>query len=246
MQGVKRTLAVLEAVAGFGRPVGVGELARQLDLPKSTVQRLLWALSEAGWIRSDGEEQTRWSLTSRALIVGQQGSREGALREAALQPMRALRDLTGETVTLQVPGPDFTMVQIERVDSEQAVRTFVALGAKWPLSTTAGGLAYLANMPPAFVDEYLGLPIAALTDRTVTDPDEIRASLRDAEMRGYAINEGQNRPGVCAVGCVVRYRTAEPAAVLGISVPESRFDEARGEQLGEEVQRTARLIESRL
>jgi len=58
MQGIQRVFAVLEAVAQH-QPAGVGELSMIFGLPKSTVQRHLWALSDAGWIGPVGEEFTR-------------------------------------------------------------------------------------------------------------------------------------------------------------------------------------------
>ena len=50
MRNVLSTLRVLEEVA-TRQTVGVGELARVLNMPKSSVQRALHALNSAGWIR---------------------------------------------------------------------------------------------------------------------------------------------------------------------------------------------------
>lgn len=246
MQGVQRVLRVLEAVSAADGPIGVGELARSVDLPKSTLQRHLWALSEAGWIRSVGTEHTKWTLTSRALLIGQRGSREGAIREVALDPMRTLRDDVNETVTLQVPSADFTMVQIERVDTSQAVRTYSQLGSSWPCFATAGGMAYLATLPDETLDEALRGPLPELTPDTITDPGAIRERLNRARELGYAVNIGQNRVGVCAVGCVVRDVSGDPIAALGISMPESRFDERQVPGWAEMLLETATAIQQRL
>jgi len=245
MQGVQRALSILEAVADT-QPAGVGELARMLTLPKSTVQRHLWALSDAGWIRPVGEEYTRWVLTSRALLVGQRGSREGRLREVALEPMRALRDVTSETITLQVPASELDMVQIERVDSQMAVRTYAALGQVTPMPVTSGGLAYLAALDDHAVERALERPLPQLTARTVTDARAIRERIATVRQRGYAVNIGQNRLGVCAVGAAIRDLDRQPIAGLGISIPESRFDEERLPWWGEQLLATVKVIESHL
>lgn len=245
MQGVQRVLSILEAVADT-QPAGVGELARMLELPKSTVQRHLWALSDAGWIRPVGEEYTRWILTSRALLIGQRGSREGTLREAALGPMRALRDITSETVTLQVPANEIDMVQIERVDSPLPVRTYAALGQLTPMPVTSGGMAFLAALDDNFVERAIERPLPQLTPRTVTDKGAIRKRIETVRQRGYAVNIGQNRLGVCAVGAAIRDLDRQPIAGLGISIPESRFDEKRLPWWGEQLLATVKVIESHL
>lgn len=157
MQGIERGLRVLEAVAE-NQPVGVGELSRTLQLPKSTVQRTLQALASAGWIRSDGSEYTRWKLTSRALAVGRRGWDKGDLRTVALEPMRELRDLTNETITLQIRDGVERVVQIERMDSHQAVRTFIKVGSTWQLPHTSGGMAIMARYRTTRSTEFFPIP----------------------------------------------------------------------------------------
>src|ERR1700759_4054074 len=50
MDSVKTALKVLEQLA-LAAPAGVSDLARAIDAPKSTIQRDLTTLHEAGWIR---------------------------------------------------------------------------------------------------------------------------------------------------------------------------------------------------
>lgn len=73
MQSVLNALRVLEEVAAR-QPVGVADLARALDLPKSSAQRALRTLDTAGWIRPAGGEVTRWVLTTKALQVGRRAT----------------------------------------------------------------------------------------------------------------------------------------------------------------------------
>ncbi|ABG92154.1 transcriptional regulator [Rhodococcus jostii RHA1] len=245
MQGIERGLRVLEAVAE-SQPVGVGELSRTLQLPKSTVQRTLQALASAGWIRSDGSEYTRWKLTSRALAVGRRGWDKGDLRTVALEPMRELRDLTNETITLQVRDGAERVVQIERMDSHQAVRTFIKVGSTWQLPHTSGGMAIMACLPDDEVDRILSSPIQQLTPQTDTDPESIRKKIEEIRRVGYAVNVNQNRMGVCAVGAAVLGEGGCPVGGIGISMPETRFDENRVPWWGKQVSDTAANVSSLL
>lgn len=245
MQGIQRVFAVLEAVAQH-QPAGVGELSKIIGLPKSTVQRHLWALADAGWIRPVGEEFTRWTLTSKALMVGQRGSREGQLREVALGPMRHLRDTTGETITLQVPSTTRDMVQIERVDSLQPVRTYVVLGQVTPMYATSGGLAYLAHLPSDEQDRALDGQLEALTSRTVTEKKEILQALKEVKERGYSVNIAMNRDGVCAVGAAIVDANGEAMGGMSISMPESRFDRRKVSTWGHRVVAAAQEIQRHL
>lgn len=54
MESVKTALRVLEAVVDTPL-VGVSELARRLNEPKTTIQRCLTTLHEAGYVRPSGD-----------------------------------------------------------------------------------------------------------------------------------------------------------------------------------------------
>ncbi|MCX5250588.1 helix-turn-helix domain-containing protein [Streptomyces sp. NBC_00201] len=64
MKSLTRSLRVLEAVARH-QPVTVGELTKLFGLPKSTVQRTLVTPAEAGWLRANRKDTTRWEIGAR-------------------------------------------------------------------------------------------------------------------------------------------------------------------------------------
>jgi IclR family acetate operon transcriptional repressor len=103
VRSVMTALRVLDEVAAR-EPIGVGELARLLELPKSSVQRTLRTLPTAGWIHPAGAESTRWGLTTHILRTGQRATGGLGLRDVAVPVMEELRSATQETVHLVVPS----------------------------------------------------------------------------------------------------------------------------------------------
>ena len=71
---------VVEALAARRRSES-GRLARRLEMPKTSTHRSLETLAHAGWVTSTGEDQVRWSLTNRALIVGLSTASAGNLAD---------------------------------------------------------------------------------------------------------------------------------------------------------------------
>ena len=95
MTNVLRTLAVCEAVSEH-QPIGVRELARAIDQPRSSVQRALDTLHAAGWlVRTD---DGRWSLSLRTAVIGGRAGEAGALRELARPTMEQLRHTSEESL----------------------------------------------------------------------------------------------------------------------------------------------------
>ncbi|TYB61876.1 IclR family transcriptional regulator [Nonomuraea sp. PA05] len=231
MQNVINALRVLEEVADR-QPIGVGELARGLGLPKSTVQRSLKTLHEAGWIRPAGGEVTRWQVTSKALQVARRT--ELGLRDAAVPVMEELRQRTGETIHLMVPEGD-AVVLIERLETDKPLRIVLPLGIRLPLHASANGKAVLAHLArsPGELPGY--------TDTTITDPHVLRAELDAVLARGYADNRGEWRSDIAAVAAAV-LGPAGPVASLSVSTPASRMTEELRAEYGKLVTQAARTL----
>jgi len=181
-QSVRNALRVLEQVSADGA-VGVSDLARELELPKSTVQRTLATLRSAGWLRQDS--QSRWALTLRCATIGRHAVREHDIRSIA-QPVAAeLRDRTHETVRYFLIQ-DESLVHLGSAESDLAVRSVESdfAGASL-LHATAVGRAALAAMPVEQAERVLERPLAPVTPKTIIDPHALRAEIEATRRRGW-------------------------------------------------------------
>ncbi|WP_055712462.1 IclR family transcriptional regulator [Streptomyces torulosus] len=244
MKSVTRSLRILEAVAQH-QPVTVGELTKIFGLPKSTVQRTLVTLAEAGWLRASRKDTTRWEIGARVLAVRPAALQGSSLFAAAREPMVRLRDQVNETIHLSVPDALDGMVVVDRVDCAHAVRTFHAIGDLSPLHATAVGRAILAHLPKQDVEELLAGGLERFSDTTPVDPAELRADLGRIRTEGYAVNDNQFRPGVCAIAAPVLDEDGTPLASVAISMPDSRYDAERTPEWGQLVTETTAEIARR-
>jgi IclR family acetate operon transcriptional repressor len=244
MRNVLNTLRVLEEVASR-QPIGVGELARLLNMPKSSVQRALVTLNTAGWIRPAPGQVTRWLMTTRALAVGGRANGDLDLRGAALPIMEDLRRHTEETIHLTVPE-DGKMVLIERLETDKPVRTSMALGHALPLHASANGKAVLAYSSPEVISQLLADELPRYTDTTITDPDELRAELAEIRGRGFAVNHGEWRSDVGSVAAAVMGGHEKPIASLSVNIPISRLTEESEAAFGAAVSEAASSLSAQL
>jgi IclR family acetate operon transcriptional repressor len=244
MKSVTRSLRILEAVAQQ-QPVTVGELAKHFGLPKSTVQRTLVTLHEAGWLRASRGDTTRWEIGARVLAVRPAALQGSSLFAAAREPMMRLRDAVNETVHLSVLDGLQGMVVVDRADCDRAVRTFHQIGDTSPLHATAIGKAVLAHLRASEVAEVLARGLQGYGEATITDPDLLRAELERVRRDGYAVNRNQYRADVCAIAAPILERDGTPLAGVAVSMPDSRFDPDRVPELGRAVAETAAEITGR-
>ncbi|WP_461059847.1 IclR family transcriptional regulator [Streptomyces pseudoechinosporeus] len=244
MKSVTRSLRILEAVAQH-QPVTVGELTKLFGLPKSTVQRTLVTLNEAGWLRANRKDTTTWEIGARVLAVRPAALQGSSLFAAAREPMLRLRDTVNETIHLCVPDAPQCMVVVDRVDCDHVVRTYHAIGDTSPLHATATGHAVLAYLPKADIDEIVTRGLESYSDSTPTDPAQLRADLRRVRTDGYAVNRNQYLPGVCAIAAPVLDDDGSPLASVVVSMPDSRYDPERLPELGRLVAGAAAEITAR-
>jgi IclR family acetate operon transcriptional repressor len=244
MKSVTRSLRMLEAVAQH-QPVTVGELTKLFGLPKSTVQRTLVTLNEAGWLRASRGDTTRWEIGARVLAVRPAAHQGSSLFAAAREPMCRLRDAVNETIHLSVPDGLRCMVMVDRVDCNQPVRTYHQVGDTSPMHATATGHAVLAHLSAEEVDEVIAHGLDSYGEETITDAQLLRDELDRVRQDGYALNRNQYLPDVAAIAAAIRGADGVPVATVAISMPASRFEPDKLEQWGRMVADAAAEISTR-
>lgn len=233
VRAAERVLATLEALAEH-QPIGVGALARVLGDDKSAVQRALVTLAATGWIRPDGSDQTRWELTTRALVVAHHVQRRSGLRQHARPTLEALRDETGETIILAVPDAHRVVI-IDVVESRHLVRTAPHVGMVIPPATSATGQAILAAMDDkqrrAFDD---GLPQQVLDE------------LARVRARGWSLNADDVANGATSVGAAILDADGRPIGGIAVSGISSRMPTDVQQEMGELVAEAAVALSSEI
>jgi IclR family acetate operon transcriptional repressor len=228
-----RILTVLEAVAQ-DQPVGVSELARALGDDKSTVQRMLMTLADAGWIRVAAGPSTRWEVTGRVETLAHYARDRSDLRQRARAVLESLRERSGETTALTVPDLDRFMVA-EVVESREILRMAPRVGQIVPGKINASALAWLSFVPHERRSAFLGYePDAALL-----------ADFEQVERQGYAVRWGDRAGGSVNIAAPVFDRQDEPVASIVVTAPAGRLPPERYAYVAAMVCEAARSLSNR-
>jgi DNA-binding IclR family transcriptional regulator len=236
VQSVQRAAALLEAIADSAEPRTAPELAELCGLNRSTAWRLLATLEEEGLVEREGGRYSIGHTVARLAAAA-----TDALPRAARPHLEELSRRTGETVSLAVPR----RLRLVYVDQVQAPHVMAAdwLGRAVPLHATSTGKALLAFMPQGEIEAALAPSLQQFTDRTITDPAELRAELDRTRRRGYAVSRGELETALWGASAPIRDRQGRPVAVVSVWGAEGRL-KARGrlEKLGRAAARTAGAV----
>jgi len=143
LQSLEHAVALLEAMSAEGRELGVMELSRLLDMPKSTVHRLLSTLRDHRFVEQSGNSgKYRLGLKLWELGCGYVAQLE--LWRAARPSLEWLTLHSGESSHLAVFDRG-EAVYVHLVEADRPMRPFVRIGARTPAHCTAAGKVLLAH-----------------------------------------------------------------------------------------------------
>jgi DNA-binding IclR family transcriptional regulator len=157
------------------------------------------------------------SLYSPTMKMWEMGSllvRDTDLVAVANPRLRRLCDETHESVQLTVFDAGY-VVYVDKVDSAQPLKAMTTIGSRVPASATSTGKAMLAWMPPEALDMAFA-HVKRFTPLTLMRRRDIEADLEETRARGFSINRGEFRLGVCGIGVPVRDRTGSVVAAIGV------------------------------
>ena len=233
-------LMLLEALAEQnGRPVTIPVLAEKVGLTKSNTHRTLQTLAHAGYATRD-ETTGNYRSTFKLFELGARQMAQIDVRQFAAVHMRALVDLTEETVHLSILDGGL-VVYVDKIESAQPVRAYSVLGGHAPAYCVATGKILLAYQTQEFIARHL-IDLTGYTKATITDLPALRAELARAAANGYAINRGEWRESVGGVAAPIFDAFGQPAAAIGISGPLERLSVKRMKELAPAVQDAALKI----
>lgn len=218
VQVIARAAQILRALGESVQPMTLSDLARRLDLPRSTIHRLITALEAENLVGRVGERDG-YRLGMGLLPLGQSARRwlGQELRPKLLNLSRQLN----ETVDLAVLEGD-KVVFVEQVVAQNRLQVVSGVGMGFPLYCTANGKALLADLPEEQVTAHLPGRLTAFTPTTLTTRDALYRELDDIRAAGVAFDREEYTPGICAAGVVI-HDALRGTLALSVPVPAQRF-----------------------
>jgi DNA-binding IclR family transcriptional regulator len=238
VQVLDRALAALEVLANSSSECSLAEICSTLKLHKSTAHRLMMVLEQHRLVEKN-VDSGRYRLGLKLYEFGSKAFGAIDLRRHARPYLDRLQREISETVFFCMLD-DGQVFYIEKIESQQSVRTACMVGSRAPAYCTAVGKAMLAELPDAEVNEIIRRwGLKAITPNTITTPAALKAELRAIRLRGYAIDNEEKEPGLRCLSAPVRNDTGKLLAALSVSGPAFRVTKERIPEIGKAVMQAA-------
>jgi IclR family transcriptional regulator, KDG regulon repressor len=197
-------------------------LAQRLNLPRSTVHRLLNLCRAQGFVDTDGRGMYAPGLALYRLAG--RLSFQMPLRRIVLPLLSEFTRRFGETSLLTVlDRAALKMFFAAKAEPSAPMRYVIETNALGPLGWGATARAILAYLPEAEIAEVIRRAEPSPVDGRPLNAKELLKSLADIRAKGYAITQQQRTPE--GVGLAVPFFDAAGQVVgdVGMTVPTFRF-----------------------
>jgi|ERR1700680_2945190 len=238
VQVVDRALAALDVLAKRSSECSLVELCRELDLHRSTVHRLMMVLEQHRLVDKN-PETGRYRLGLKLFELGSKAIASLDPRRHARPYLDRLQRELGETVFFCILD-DGQVFYLDKVESQQSIRTACTVGSRAPAYCTAVGKAMLAELPDAEVNDIVRRwGLKAITAKTITTAAALRTELKAIRSRGYAIDNEEKEEGLRCIGAPVRGHSGKLLSAISVSGPAFRITKERIPEIGQVVMRVA-------
>jgi IclR family transcriptional regulator, pca regulon regulatory protein len=216
---LERGLAVIKAFDREHPRRTLAEVARATGMTRAAARRFLLTLVELGYMALDGRV---FYLRPRILDLGHAYLSSLSLNDVAALHLERLVAQVSESSSVAVLDGD-EIVYVVRVPTTRIMTVSIAVGTRFPAHATALGRVLLAGLAGDDLEAYLArADLAPLTDRTVTEPAELRQVLAHVIVQGYAVVDQELEAGLRSIAVPVTDGTGAVVAAVNVSTHASR------------------------
>jgi len=216
---LRRSLRVLEALAGMAQPAGLLAVAAAAGLSKAGAYRVLRSLQDDGYVDHLGRRGYR--IGSRSIALASLIGPRPALLQRARPVLAKLAARAGETATLHLRSGDHRVLVLgARPPTPNPDSRQIHVGERAPLTSGCSGRAILAHLPAKQADKVIATYPG---DRKRASPEQEFAAIRSA---GYALSFSENHPHLNGIGtALLDPDDGYPLGSIVIAGPDGRLPE---------------------
>jgi DNA-binding IclR family transcriptional regulator len=223
----------------------LSELARTLDIPKSSVHGILKTLCEGTLVERD-EASGKYHLGVRMVEWGNRAQLELDICRIAAPFLKGLNQEFDETVHLTVLDRD-EVLYVDCIESQRRLRTYSVIGIRAPLYCTSVGKAILAFRKDEEIRRIAREKgLKKITATTIDSEEKLFAELARIRDAGYAVDDMEHEDHLRCVGAPIRNAKGDVFASMSVSGPAERNTHERIRAMAPAVMQAAAEISRRL
>ncbi|WP_275076593.1 IclR family transcriptional regulator [Providencia rettgeri] len=217
MNSINRTLDVLSYITSCASPVTPQVISTTLDIPLSTVYRLLAILIDWEFV-SHAKQYGTYCVGSQSIKNHEKYYHHSLLMEAAKLELQSLAKKTRETAAIITSNLRETIC-VDMIESEQALRCSFIIGRGNTLIKGASAKTLLAFHQTQYQEQVFDIHAKQL----ISDVDKLKLQqdLQQIRKQGYGTSTSEIDEGVFGASAPI-FKGNDVLAVVSVMAPEFR------------------------
>lgn len=245
VRSADRALEILEILGTIKGGLKHGEIAQALNIPKSSLSKLISSLLAKDYLAIDSANRT-YSIGPMVLTLANSYLAGLDIVRAAQPVIWDAMVKTGESASLMIRSGHEGLIVCKENSSHIVIARF-SIGMRVPLYASAGGKAMLAFIPPEELDAYISsVELVQLTPATITNPDDLRKELKKIRNKGLARCNGEQFEDLISIAAPVFGWNGRVVASVGTPFPKIRSNAESEGIIGDVLLEASREISRKL
>ncbi len=216
IQVISRAAAILNALGSHPEGLSLGAIANEVNLPRSTVQRIVAALAEEKMVRTEGVGGVRLGPMLLRLV----STIHTDVIAIASPYLQQLCNDTEETVSLgRASGRQIS--NIHYIVAERELRVVPKFGLNLPIYSTSAGRALLSIKSDQEIRQLVGETLEPATENTVKDIDALLGKVEIVRSSQISMESGETVLGVSTISTAIDTILGQYS--ISVLMPTERF-----------------------
>lgn len=189
-------LSVIESFNYENSSMTLTEVAKKVNISRSTARRFLLSLESEGYAVQDDKY---FSLTPKIINLGYSYFSSLSWSEIAYKYLKTVVNESHLSCSIDI-FDELNIICIMREHSSKILKGGIHVGGKLPAPYTATGRLFMAAMSDEELRKYIStLQLKRYTAKTIINPDELFNKIKSERQQSYQIVEEELENGLLAI-----------------------------------------------
>ncbi len=222
IKSVERALEILLYLNRQGEPVGISQIAKDLDVYKSTVFRTLQTLEAQHFVEQ--HKDGRYGLGVIYISMAGKIKAYDLYKPFAVKLHREFNEAINISILDPACADTYRSLIVVKEDSKDNILSVSPkLGTVMDCYCSSVGKCLLAFSPNTSERMLKNYRFTRYTANTISDVPSLLAELRKVREQGFALDNEEQEIGLTCVGVPILNKAGEAVAAMSISGPTQRL-----------------------
>ncbi|CAL62805.1 Putative regulatory proteins IclR family [Herminiimonas arsenicoxydans] len=247
-QSIERAARILREIASYSaHGLRLVDLARQLNLKRTTIHRILMCLIREGLVMQH-PTTLRYMLGYSLFELGLTAASQFKLREICEPCLERIAKKTGHTAFMTIRS-ELDAISIARADPDPTKpmdEPAIELGVHRPLGVGAGSLAILISLPDDEIERIVSANARRLGPYGKLTVPLLLQLAREAQETGYSSHDSRMLDGLSGVGILVRNSEGAPLGAISITAKGKILSPEEKREIMTVLNRESRILQNQI